>query len=483
MTCKCRDAHENSDGRVGYQYAVKIVCGAIQGTDCAEDPLPPGAYSTAVNVHNPSRCDTVTLSWKVAVGLPGLRVGPVTDFADASLGPDEALEIDCSDVTVRLKESGIRLPAWVKGWVVIEASDELDVVAVYATARQGNDPVNAFHTERVKPRCFPICDDFALDISTGVADWYVRGPAAGDVFTQATLSQPIPPWSVPPPGSLWTIPGTSQSSGDYTYRLLFKLCSGHRKPALDLQLLADNYANVFLNGQQLPPVQTAGPNFNSPIAFSSGSHFKAGDNELTVVVRNSERSATGLAIHGSIEAANGLCPGYAYPLLACCEVCYFLHSRTFYANPFIGFFIDMNQADEGPGCQSSVVGDTGGSRRAEQFRAFLTGSVTPGTFIEYNVFTRNLAGGLIGWSGWTTAGFAGTTGADHPITALQIRLVNAPVNCHIRYRVATRPRLAKWDPNVTWSNHVYDGQTAGTTTGIGFPTRYPPIVAVEAEIV
>lgn len=484
MTCKCHGTRESSDGRYDLQYAVKIVCGVVRLSDRPPNPLPPGRYSTATNVHNPSRCDAVTLRWKVAIGLPGLRVGPVSDFADATLGPDEALEIDCSDIVARLERSGIPLPPYVKGWVIIETPAELDVVAVYGTAREAEEHVNAFHTERVEPRCLPVCDDFGFDISTGVAAWEVKGPAAGASFTTATLSQPmLNLWSAPLSGSLWVVPGGQQDEGDYTYRLRFKLCSGFRKPSLNLRLLADYYANVFLNGHHVPPAQTSGPNFNTPVPFVTGSFFKAGDNELTVVVHNSEKSPTGLDLHGFIEAANGLCPGVPYPLLPCPEICYMLHSRTFYWDPFIGMFIDLNQRNEGPGCQWAEVGETTGWRRAEMFAAWLSGAVTPGTSLEYRVFTRNIHGGLIGWSAWTNSWFAGQTGADHPITALEIRLVNAPVNCHVQYQVATRPRLGYYNPSVSWSQWYSDGQTAGSTSGSGWPQQYPPIVAVRVQIV
>lgn len=486
MTCNC-NKEEFPNGRFDFQYSVKIVCGVITPANQPPNPLPPGRYSTATNVHNPSRCDVVHLRWKVAIGLPGLKVGPVSQFADASLGPDDALEIDCSDVMALLKKSGINVPPYVKGWVVIECPSELDVVAVYGTSTNKDaaaEPVNTFHTERVVPRCLPICEDFVLDISTGVSDWYVKGPGAGAVFSQTTLSPPDPisPWANPLGGSSWVVPGNLRLEGDYTYRLPFKLCSGFREPNLTLKLLADDYANVFLNGHQLAPVQTGGVNFTTPISFATNNFFKTGDNELTIVVHNKRETPTGLDVHGSIEVANGRCPGVPYPLLVCPHICYSLYSRTFYFNPFIGFFVDLDQRAEGPACDGGTVGDTGGQRRAEQFAAALTGSITPGTALEYRVFTRNLMGGLIGWSAPTPAGWSGTTGADNPITALEIRLVNPPVNCHVAYRIATRPRLAKWDPNVSWSQWFYDGATAGSTSGIGWPERFPPIVAVEVQI-
>ncbi len=493
MSCQCSPVNKDgSSAGIDFQYAVKLVCGVIKPKQL-NAPLPHGRYSTCINVHNPSRCDVVTLRWKVAVGLPGLQVGSVSDFAEATLGPDEALEIDCPDVMARLAHSGAKPAEFVKGWVIIETLAELDVVAVYGTAISVAEPVNAFHTERVQPRCLPVCDDFDLDISTGVAAWEVKVPGTSAVFAIATLSQPVGPWSAPPAGSLWVIPGSTQSEGDYTYRLSFKLCSGFKNPSLNLILLADYYANVFLNGHQIPPLQTisSGPNFNTPISFTANSHFKAGLNELTIIVHNTEKSSpTGLALHGSIEVANGRCSGDTYPLLACPSVCYNLYSRTFSMNPITGIVIDILQALEGPGCQGTRVGDMGGMRRAEQFGAFLTGAIPPGTSIEYRVFTRTLhpPSGPSKWSSlsppWTSVGLAGTIGADHPITALEIRLINAPVNCHVRYRVATRPRLTSFafPGQVEWSSYFYDGAMAGTDSAIGFFKQYPPIVAVEVII-
>ncbi|NNC08530.1 hypothetical protein HJC10_37545 [Corallococcus exiguus] len=85
---------------------------------------------------------------QVAIGMPGLKPGPVSEFVSAGLGPDEALEIDCSDI---FKISGVDA-RFLKGFVVIEAEGtELDVVAVYSAA--GRDgPITTMHTERVPPR-------------------------------------------------------------------------------------------------------------------------------------------------------------------------------------------------------------------------------------------------------------------------------------------------------------------------------------------
>jgi hypothetical protein len=125
---------------VSLQYAAKVVCGVSTGEVVAR-----GVYFTAINVHNPSRT-TARFRWKVAIGLPGAKAGPVSKFFDARLKPDEALEIDCADVMKRAKAKG-----FLKGFVVIESGLELDVVAVY-TAAPAKGEVTTFHTERVPPR-------------------------------------------------------------------------------------------------------------------------------------------------------------------------------------------------------------------------------------------------------------------------------------------------------------------------------------------
>ena len=156
-----------------HQYAAKMVCGVI---NCAreDNPLPLGQYFTAVNVHNPSRCKTVQFRWKAAQALPVDRVpgGLVSGFRERSLGPDEAVEIDCPNI-MRALSGPTGAPLFAKGWVVIESRDELDVVAVYGTAAGVGGAVNTFHTERVPQRCL-ACIDLRLVLDTGfptVAAW------------------------------------------------------------------------------------------------------------------------------------------------------------------------------------------------------------------------------------------------------------------------------------------------------------------------
>jgi hypothetical protein len=484
MSCGCEKRDDSDGRRKAYEYAVKFVVGEIpEGSE--ESPLPVGAYFTKINIHNFSRCDCVTFRWKVAVGLPHLRVGPTSELRDATLCPDEAAEIVTSDIIARIE--GLKPPKGkmlrhTEGWVVIESPVELDVVAVYGTAADGQRPIGAFHTERVSPRCVTVCDDFHLEVSTGVAAWEYQGP--GDAsFSPTWLTQPRPGWASAMAGSVWVVPGNNQKPGAHSYRLRFKLCFGFRKAALDLRLMADNFANVFLNGTHVAPAATAGNMYTSATVFSTAAGFKAGDNELLIVVTNTGLKAnqTGLDVLGSIFVEAGLCEGAPMPLLSCPQVCYRMHDREFWWNPPIGITIDRDQRDWGA-CAGETAGVVDGRRRAEQFEVTLGGSVTPGTLLEYRAFTKSVSG-TTGWSGWMSSGYAGNVGQDHAITAIEVRLVTAPVHCHVRYRVCTRSRLVDRDFSPSWSGDVYDGATAGSTGGIGWPPRFPPIVALQVEIV
>ena len=188
--------------RATFQYAAKFVCGKTEGRVVA-----PGAYFTAINVHNPNETG-IAFRKKFAVALPGERPGPISRFFDAKLGPDQAFEIDCPDIFRRTGTQG----GFLKGFVVIESPLELDVVAVY-TAAGSTGGVETMDVERVPPRrqraegkpdLIPVPDanlgfcrrrDLKLTVTVknqGSAD---AGPSVTrvDFASGGTASQPTPP--------------------------------------------------------------------------------------------------------------------------------------------------------------------------------------------------------------------------------------------------------------------------------------------------
>jgi len=123
-----------------FEYAVKVIAGRSNGEVAA-----PGEYWTAVNVHNPGP-RTVEFGQKLAVALPHRRPGPIRPFIPCVLRPDEALEIDRQDILEQAE-----MGDFVKGFAVIIANAQLDVVAVY-TAAPDERGVSTIEIERVQPR-------------------------------------------------------------------------------------------------------------------------------------------------------------------------------------------------------------------------------------------------------------------------------------------------------------------------------------------
>ena len=116
-----------------FLYSVKFLCGQqtkLPGPPPLEPPVKPGNYATAVNLHN-FQPREVIIQKKAVIALPqGQPPGPISNFARDLLLPNQALEVDCSNI-VALFPPTIVLPAFIKGFVEIISPVELSVVAVY----------------------------------------------------------------------------------------------------------------------------------------------------------------------------------------------------------------------------------------------------------------------------------------------------------------------------------------------------------------
>ena len=145
--CASAPAAAQSGGR--NEYAVKFVCGNNG------HPLDPaaaiGAYFTAINVHNPGN-EAVAFVHKVALAEPGRPGRHTSIVAPFRLAYDEATDVDCEQIARELAAGGITPGPFFTGFFVIQATSQLDVVAVYTAAASRAGPVTTLATERVPVR-------------------------------------------------------------------------------------------------------------------------------------------------------------------------------------------------------------------------------------------------------------------------------------------------------------------------------------------
>ncbi|HEX4963370.1 MAG TPA: hypothetical protein VF173_21250 [Thermoanaerobaculia bacterium] len=317
------------------QYATKLVSGLAPRDPAAigREILAPGRYYTAINIHNPATCKTVTFRWKFAEASPG-RPGQITRFLHLTLRPDEAIEIEGYMVAQLLDVSP---NDFLKGFVVIESPCPLDVVAVYAVGEEAQrgqpaGKIVAFHTERVPERRIASCrDDLKLDLSTGVTEWTLV-----DATSTPPIAVPRPANVVEPadqnaswssqPGAKWiSVRGVAHDlnppigPGFFTFQRCFTLCSGFENARLDLSILVDNQATIWLNNT----VVGSAAGFTSPVSVSIADQrlFLPGLNCLSFVVQNYDvedepQNPTGLNVVGSLTAERGDCPD-----CGCCSDC------------------------------------------------------------------------------------------------------------------------------------------------------------------
>ena len=121
-----RPAAAKERPRYRYQYAAKFVCTAnIPGTSQTTGSVLPGVYQTAVNIHTPND-GKVRYRVKIAVAEP-------SGFVEDGLGPDCATRWDCERVRIAF---GPFIHGF-EGFLVVEASHSLDVIAVYTAGPTG----------------------------------------------------------------------------------------------------------------------------------------------------------------------------------------------------------------------------------------------------------------------------------------------------------------------------------------------------------
>ena len=135
--------------RFVFQYAVKFICTSnIPGTSQTTTSLLPGSYATVVNIHNPNS-KPAAFRMKLALAT-STEVDPpqISSFINERLRPDQATRVDCS----RIREFGVQLIHGFEGFLVVESTLSLDVVAVYTAAQNGGNGVESMDVEYIPER-------------------------------------------------------------------------------------------------------------------------------------------------------------------------------------------------------------------------------------------------------------------------------------------------------------------------------------------
>ena len=127
-----------------FQYAAKFLCTSnIPGTSQTTTSLLPGNYQTVVNIHNPN---STGIRFRMKLALASLENPQISNFIEGALKPDQAGKIDCSN----LQKFDLHLIHGFEGFLVIESTHSLDVVAVYTAGTK--DGVTSMDVERIFER-------------------------------------------------------------------------------------------------------------------------------------------------------------------------------------------------------------------------------------------------------------------------------------------------------------------------------------------
>ena len=128
-----------------FQYAAKVLCGEVRERG---GPLAPGIYTTEINVHNPSDHPVLVRKRLVLTIPPGeQKEGEVPLIEEHPLAPERAFAVDCRYLGER-----IGVGPFFIGFLMIESTDSLDVVAVYTTSGLQEGTAPAIAVEQITER-------------------------------------------------------------------------------------------------------------------------------------------------------------------------------------------------------------------------------------------------------------------------------------------------------------------------------------------
>lgn len=163
-----------------FQYAVKFLCiSNIPGTSQTTDSVVPGSYQTVVNIHNPH---DVKVKFRMKLALSETTI---SKFVAGALPPDGMRRVTCDRILRGFfgDPDDLDFIHGAEGFLVIESTHSLDVVAVYSAAGEGSS-VQSIDVETVKER--------RLERPEGGS---CQGKHAVDLESEAPGPRPNP-WSI-----------------------------------------------------------------------------------------------------------------------------------------------------------------------------------------------------------------------------------------------------------------------------------------------
>jgi hypothetical protein len=158
-----------------------------------------------------------------------------------------------------------------------------------------------------------VCDDLALDLSTGTAAWrLVEAPQDSKVPAgPAPVATPHTSWTEVS-GAKWVGDSGAGAPGDYPYELTFDLSWSFANPQGEIRIRADDTAKVYLNDQ---PILETGSDAVSGAAEDPATVslddfadlLVVGENTLKVVLTNTNTvpNPAGFALSGTLTAERG----------------------------------------------------------------------------------------------------------------------------------------------------------------------------------
>lgn len=307
--------------KVSYVYPVKFVCGTIpvDALDTqkppSEPPVKPGNYATAVNLYN-FQVQDVKFSKKAVIANPqGQPSGASSRVLTERLGAGLALEVDCSDITRMLSRAvESPLPAFIKGFVVIESPAELQVVGVYTVRGAERQAAACTAPAIILNTGF---DQSILPIGSLIADgqpdddWDMINAPQTVPIGNAEVADPFPFGGPPLSNSQWISLsdgslGTGSAASEVTYQFQFEVSPGCTAATLSFDYLIQqsfgdprSTATWTLNGAQ---IAKPGGHHQNPthVETAACTTLPTGTNTLTVVIGAIAAVAPGLDVAGAV---------------------------------------------------------------------------------------------------------------------------------------------------------------------------------------